>query len=401
MKVTSELRPMARLYIALLALSALGLTIASLSVTRLPALDRAVLGLAFVVLLAAAYRFPFDFGPRTKLTLGTSLLFAVVLLFEPGAAILIAGAGRLLGYAVRRTPADEAVLNGSQTVLQAGSGSLLLASTGWSVDPLRFDTPEQLLAVLVAAIVMYLINTLSIATVIALESGASPLGVWVRSILGADAVERLSQLALGLLTAIIADVHMWALPLLLLPTLAVYRFCELHSRLQEQSRALEHLAYHDPLTGLPNRTLYYERLHRAQAPERSQALAVLFLDLDNLKLVNDRYGHHMGDQLLVAVARRLEGCLRPEDTAARLSGDEFAILLDGITDVTDATRVAERIRERIHEPFALDGQEVCITTSIGISLTCPGDASSGDLLRMADQAMYRAKNTGKARYEVA
>src|SRR5919109_2722422 len=133
---------------------------------------------------------------------------------------------------------------------------------------------------------------------------------------------------------------------------------------------LQHDALHDALTGLPNRVLFLDRLdqaiRRAQRAHPDAAAAVLFLDLDRFKLVNDSLGHHVGDQLLIAVARRLESALRPGDTVARLGGDEFTILLDDVSDAREATLIAERVLETPSEPFHLDGPELVVAASIGI-----------------------------------
>jgi len=166
---------------------------------------------------------------------------------------------------------------------------------------------------------------------------------------------------------------------------------------------LLHNAFHDALTGLPNRALFVDCLSRAveRGKRREDYLfAVLFLDLDRFKVVNDSLGHSIGDQLLIAIACRLEACLRPKDTAARLGGDEFTILLEDIEQVRDASRVAERIQEELTLPFELSGQEVFTTASIGIVLSTSGYDQPEDLLRDADIAMYRAKALGKARYEI-
>jgi len=166
---------------------------------------------------------------------------------------------------------------------------------------------------------------------------------------------------------------------------------------------LLHDAFHDALTGLPNRTLFIQRLEQAlhNANRRQDGLfAVLFLDLDRFKVVNDSLGHLIGDQLLIALVRRLETCVRPGDTVARLGGDEFTILLEGIQDVSDATVIADRIQKALSLPFNLSGHEVFITTSIGIALSTIGYERPEDLLRDADTVMYRAKALGKARHEV-
>jgi diguanylate cyclase (GGDEF)-like protein/PAS domain S-box-containing protein len=165
---------------------------------------------------------------------------------------------------------------------------------------------------------------------------------------------------------------------------------------------LRHQAFHDPLTNLPNRALFMDRLYHALAHmERGEkSVAVLFMDLDNFKVVNDSLGHEAGDLLLVSVAERLWGCLRPEDTAARFGGDEFTILLEDVTDVGDAVRVADRIRQVLKAPFVLDGRELFITTSIGIALGTSGLERPTELLRDADVALYRAKASGKSACEV-
>ncbi|MGH7410478.1 MAG: putative bifunctional diguanylate cyclase/phosphodiesterase, partial [Candidatus Methylomirabilis sp.] len=155
-------------------------------------------------------------------------------------------------------------------------------------------------------------------------------------------------------------------------------------------------------TGLPNRPLFMNRLEQALARmhRRHKPLAVLFLDLDHLKVVNDSLGHRIGDQLLSSVGQRLQACLRPEDTIARFGGDEFVILLEEITDLIDAIRVAERIAEQLPAPLTFEGYEVRTTASIGIVLSSPQYHRPDDLLRAADLAMYQAKSKGRARYEV-
>ncbi|CAA9459132.1 MAG: diguanylate cyclase/phosphodiesterase (GGDEF & EAL domains) with PAS/PAC sensor(s) [uncultured Rubrobacteraceae bacterium] len=169
--------------------------------------------------------------------------------------------------------------------------------------------------------------------------------------------------------------------------------------LEEQ---LAYQAFHDPLTGLSNRTLFMDRLEHALARvgRSKDSVAVMFLDLDNFKVVNDSLGHEVGDRLLVVVSERLQPCLRPGDTIARLGGDEFTVLLEHIGSVSEATRVAERIAEAVQKPFTIDGQELFVTFSIGITFSRSDKDRPGDLLRDADLAMYQAKGSGKARYEV-
>ena len=166
---------------------------------------------------------------------------------------------------------------------------------------------------------------------------------------------------------------------------------------------LWHAAFYDALTGLPNRALFMERLGQAQARARGRsggAFAVLFLDLDRFKLVNDSMGHRAGDQLLVAIARRLDRIRRAGDTVARLGGDEFAILVEGVEDAPSAGRVADRVHRELAHPFEIGGQEVFTSASIGIALGGIADHRPEDLLRDADTAMYRAKTHGIAKHAV-
>jgi diguanylate cyclase (GGDEF)-like protein/PAS domain S-box-containing protein len=165
--------------------------------------------------------------------------------------------------------------------------------------------------------------------------------------------------------------------------------------------AIRDRALHDPLTGLPNRVLFVDRLEHALARlgRQHSLAAILFLDLDHFKLVNDSLGHQIGDELLTAAAPRLKQALRSSDTVARFGGDEFGILLEDIGSERDAIETAERIAAIFARPFVLSGSEHFVTTSIGIALARGGERAD-ELIRDADAAMYRAKDRGRARYEV-
>jgi diguanylate cyclase (GGDEF)-like protein/PAS domain S-box-containing protein len=175
---------------------------------------------------------------------------------------------------------------------------------------------------------------------------------------------------------------------------------DITERLQTQAR-IWHLAHHDALTDLPNRVLFQDRLQQAVAQARRSGLliAILFIDLDNFKDVNDALGHEFGDLLLKAVTLRLRGCTRETDTVARLGGDEFALIHTGLERSEPAAKLAEKVLDRLSEPFSLEGQEVHISASIGVTL-CPLDHDDPQqIVKNADMAMYRAKNTGRSNYQ--
>ncbi|HEU0337010.1 MAG TPA: EAL domain-containing protein [Gaiellaceae bacterium] len=165
----------------------------------------------------------------------------------------------------------------------------------------------------------------------------------------------------------------------------------------ELKEQLRHQAYHDALTGLPNRVLFAERVARAIRPGEEATAAVLFLDLDDFKTINDSLGHHVGDALLVAVARRVEAAVRPGDVPARLGGDEFAVLARVVV-TEEAERIADRLVRALEEPFVIEDREISVHTSVGIAFGEPGSALADELLRNADVAMYDAKRGGKRRY---
>lgn len=173
----------------------------------------------------------------------------------------------------------------------------------------------------------------------------------------------------------------------------------------ERRRAADQLAHgalHDALTGLPNRTLFIDRLEQALARtvrDHAAAFAVLFLDLDRFKLINDSLGHTTGDELLRAVGARLEASVRPGDTVSRFGGDEFTVLLENVPSAAEATAAAGRVLHALGSPFELGGREVFTSASIGIVLSAP-DQRPDDLLRSADAALHRAKLHGKGRFEL-
>jgi diguanylate cyclase (GGDEF)-like protein len=168
---------------------------------------------------------------------------------------------------------------------------------------------------------------------------------------------------------------------------------------QALEEALLHQAFYDSLTGLPNRALLFDRLQHAflEAVRHQRALSMLFVDLDDFKSVNDRFGHAIGDLLLVEVAKRIQSVVRQEDTIARLGGDEFTVLIKNPWSVDDAIGLANRILEKISEPYQLDDAALKISASIGVAMSYPRGDQPEDLLRDADHAMYQAKSGGKSK----
>ena len=179
---------------------------------------------------------------------------------------------------------------------------------------------------------------------------------------------------------------------------------KLHHDLEERKRveqSIRHIAHHDALTGLPNRSLFRDRLTHAmaQADRYHQKLAVMFLDLDRFKAINDTLGHNVGDQLLKIAAERLRSCVRDSDTVARLGGDEFTVIVEDIVEDHDAAAVAQKILDTLSQPFNLYGHEVFISVSVGVTLYPSDDENADNLLRNADSAMYRAKEFGRNNFQ--
>jgi len=177
-------------------------------------------------------------------------------------------------------------------------------------------------------------------------------------------------------------------------------FEEMRRQVRARQLHLAHVAQHDALTGLPNRNLFRDRLEQALARARREErlVALMFLDLDRFKQINDSLGHEVGDRLLAAVAERLGQCVRRTDTVARLGGDEFTVIMEGVTHVDQAAALAEKILAALRRPFRIDGQDLHINASLGIVLAPFDDQDADGLIRAADLAMYSAKDAGRGTY---
>jgi diguanylate cyclase (GGDEF)-like protein len=237
------------------------------------------------------------------------------------------------------------------------------------------------------------------------QRGAAPAALVTSAIAVWAAVKGTGPFADGTLWARMATLQVFnasvTFATFFLAALVSERGQDILGRLRAED-ALTHMALHDPLTGLANRSMFTERLTQALArtERHAGAVGVLFLDLDRFKVINDSLGHEAGDRVLEAVADRLRSVLRPEDTASRFGGDEFVILCEDLVDELEAVTIAERIGAAITEPIALQTGEIVITTSIGISLSKGLADRPEELIRDADAAVYRAKERGRARFEL-
>ncbi len=176
---------------------------------------------------------------------------------------------------------------------------------------------------------------------------------------------------------------------------------EAQKKLQEQKEKFDYQAHHDSLTGLPNRVLFTDRLSQAmeKAKRNDSKVALLFIDLDHFKEINDALGHDIGDKILKQVSQRLQGCIREEDTLARLGGDEFILILEHLVDVQDASRVATKILNALSASITIEGHTLYVSSSIGISIYPDDGDTTQNLLKFADSAMYKAKNEGRNNYQ--
>ncbi len=335
--------------------------------------------------------------------LGIGILIAVIARAEPWALPLLTlpaiGAHRALSYHVDHQRRTEATLHGTETSLAQAQRIASLGSWSWTPSNgqqlwsdetyriLGFD-PQSFPATLGVLVSCVHPNDRDRVQT-ALDRGATegvPLDLDCQ-IVGPDAVVRTVHLQ-GESTAATAD----------RPSRLVGTMHDITERKSLEAR-LVHRAFHDPLTDLPNRALFNDRLERAlgRTDRAGRDIAVLFIDLDGFKQVNDLLGHDAGDRLLVAVAARLEGSIRPDDTAARFGGDEFTVLLEHLPHRHEAIRVADRLTASLRQPFRLDGRESTVSASVGIAWGTVGQTQAISLLRDADAALYHAKAGGKDR----
>ena len=386
-----------------------------------------------------------------NITVDDTFVFIALLIYGGESAVLI---GALTGVCsalrISRKPRTVAFGGGAVACAVFITAAVLTLTFGSPTALFSFGPSMAIIGLCLMGVVQYLAHTGMGAMASALKANESLWYMWSRNFLWISISYFAGAAGAGFIVSSIGTARFWAflvcIPIIIIVYFSYDRYMrevkasarhaeeaeraraeaeheraeqaerhvqELNAYIAEQeriSRVLEetkehfrHAAFHDSLTGLPNRAMFTELLKAEMESSKRRndhLFAVLFLDLDRFKNINDSLGHTHGDLLLVAFAERLERALRPVDTLARFGGDEFAILLSGMHDATDAVRVAQRISEELSQPFVLDKNSAFATASIGIALSSSGYDRPEDILRDADTAMYRAKENGKARYEV-
>ena len=388
---------------------------------------------------------------NVNITVDDTFVFIALLIYGGEAAVIV---GALAGVcsALRISRKVRTVAFGGAALACAvfATSTVLKAVFGSITTLMKEEAAIAITALCLMGIVQYLVHTIIGAAATALKAGESVWHMWTRNFLWISISYFAGAAGAGFIVNSLGTARFWAflvcIPIIIIVYFSYDRYMrevrasarhaeeaeraraeseheraeqaerhvqELNNYITEQeriSRVLEetkehfrHAAFHDSLTGLPNRAMFTQLLQAeidSSISGKQHSFAVLFLDLDRFKNINDSLGHTHGDLLLVAFAERLERTLRPVDTLARFGGDEFAILISGMSDTTDAVRVAQRIQNELSEPFVLDKNSAFATSSIGIALSSTGYDKPEDILRDADTAMYRAKENGKARYEL-
>jgi len=388
---------------------------------------------------------------NVNITVDDTFVFIALLLYGAQAAVILGAlAGICSALRISRKVRTVAFGSGALACAVFATATVLKLAFGSTTNLLNSGASFAIIALCLMGLVQYLVHTGIGATASAFKANESIWHMWSRNFLWISISYFAGAAGAGFIVNSLGTARFWAflvcIPIIIIVYFSYDRYmrevkasarhaeeaeraraelehqraeqaerhvAELNNYISEQeriSRVLEetkehfrHAAFHDSLTGLPNRAMFTELLKaeiESSTRRGEYMFAVLFLDLDRFKNINDSLGHTHGDLLLVAFAERLERTLRPVDTLARFGGDEFAILLSGMTDATDAVRVAQRIQDELSQPFVLDKNSAFATASIGIALSSSGYDRPDDILRDADIAMYRAKENGKARYEV-
>ncbi len=388
--------------------AALGLPILAYSSRVALSSDPSWLVLAIAAVIASFFpvRLPSLQSRSQSCTMTASdiFIFVTILLYSPEVAVMVAVIDSIVGSFKRSRP-YRAIFNLSQvSVITFVAGGIFYWLRG-GIESLSPSDPLRsvlfYLSLIACTTIYFAATTAAVARMISISTRSSFLGIWKENFLNSlTSVIGISIVGLIYLNFERAQFQavVMALPVVLM---VLYAYKMNHARVESLQKALV-MAHYDPVTELPNRKLFHDQIvvHLAQAERKGKALALLLLDLDNFKNVNDSLGHSAGDLLLRAVADRLKSTLRASDVVARLGGDEFTVLVPGMTrnDPLQAAQVAEKILRCFEKPFQVENREIYATTSIGVSLF-PSDGQEVDrLMRHADMAMYRSKENGPNKY---
>jgi diguanylate cyclase (GGDEF)-like protein len=368
-----------------------------------------------VVLAVAAQHFPLPLTPSHKVDLSIGVYFACLLLFGTPTAVFLVAGSQLIGgvtLALRRNPdtgkrlrsARSVIFDASQLVIATGCASLAYYAWFPHRSPAPLDDRGNLWALPLAALTLYLVNSGAVAVMAGIQHHRNPFPGWLAG-QRMRGLQYVTVFFVALIIAMLGTHSQWSPLLVVAPGALLYTSLARSARAFAEHRAVvaqrTHEATHDPLTGLANRVLFRERVSAAcHRTARSAGLvALLFLDLDNFKVINDSLGHTAGDRVLAVVAARLRAAVRPDDLVARFGGDEFTILLEQLSDAQEASVVADRVAAGLRAPMVVDGHAMVVAASIGIAVAAEA-TSLNQLLRDADTALYRAKAAGKARHTV-
>jgi diguanylate cyclase (GGDEF)-like protein len=321
--------------------------------------------------------------------LSTSTTFAVAMMLwaGPGVAFVALSGANMIADLVRGKPLHRIAFNiGQYAISLTVSGFVLSLTTALPHEHAGLFAPADLPGVILAGIVFWFVNVALVATVIAMVQGLGIMRYLVHEWLFQASTAGMLLCGLGPVLVVVADFSLPAVILLFLPLYAIHRG-------SRHAIAKEHQALHDALTDLPNRLLFRDRVDQAiTSGQRSgEIAAVMLMDLDHFKEINDTLGHHHGDRLLMEVAQRLQAALRDSDTVARLGGDEFGVLLPRVSGPEAATEVANDLLTRLREPFVVDDLTLEVDASVGVAIFPDHGADTETLLQRADIAMYSAK----------
>ena len=374
--------------VVVVGLGLLALQVQALDPSSLIGLQPAFWALCTLLLLAEL-RPLFTAGSRDAngLVLSTTFVFALLLRFGLPIAVLMQALAVTVADLARRKAPWRTAFNVGQYAISWTAAAAVMRLTGHSASleaPLDL-TGRDLVAAGLGGVTYFVVNQLLVTVAVSLKTGR-PLQLLIREDLRYESASNGALLALSPLVALVVERGPAFLPLLVPPLMAVYRVASIALEREQQAQT-------DTLTGLPNRTLLSARTAESLAESGDDPTALLLLDLDRFKEVNDTLGHHVGDRFLQVIARRLAAAVRPSDLVVRLGGDEFALLLPG-TDAAGAEESARRLLESVCAPIVLEGLQVDVDASIGIAVAPDHGTDLDALLQHADVAMYLAKDNG-------